>query len=58
MTKLLMNEPQNIINEMLEGMIFSNPEISLDIDERVIFRTQKENKVGLVSAGLVMQSFA
>ncbi|MCG4529032.1 dihydroxyacetone kinase subunit DhaK [Intestinimonas massiliensis] len=51
MTKLLMNEPQNIINEMLEGMIFSNPEISLDIDERVIFRTQKENKVGLVSAG-------
>lgn len=46
-----MNEPQNIINEMLEGMIFSNPEISLDIDERVIFRTQKENKVGLVSAG-------
>lgn len=51
--KKIINEPQNIIEEMLEGMVKSYPTLVHRVDDsRVIAKNQTDNvQVGLVSGG-------
>lgn len=51
--KKIMNNPNNIVDEMLLGMEIAHSDlISLDRENRIIYRKKKcENKVGLISGG-------
>jgi len=49
--KKIMNKAENIVAEMIQGMAFSNPQLSCFPEERVIARREKREKVGLVSGG-------
>lgn len=49
--KKIMNKPENIIQEMLQGIEFACPDVKCFPSERVITRRNKKEKVGLVSGG-------
>ncbi|PQF20119.1 dihydroxyacetone kinase subunit DhaK [Enterococcus mundtii] len=50
--KKIMNEPGNIVEEMLEGIVKSYPELVHRVaDSRVIAKNQLNKQVGLVSGG-------
>ncbi|MGL9766414.1 MULTISPECIES: dihydroxyacetone kinase subunit DhaK [Enterococcus] len=50
--KKIMNEPGNIVEEMLEGIVKSYPELVHRVaDSRVIAKNQLNEQVGLVSGG-------
>ena len=49
--KKIMNRSEDIIEEMIRGMAFANPQLSCFPEERVVARRQKTEKVGLVSGG-------
>lgn len=49
--KKIINSPQNVVIEMLEGIRIANPQLALDKDSNVIYRKEESYKVGLVSGG-------
>lgn len=51
--KKLINEPSNVVKESLIGMAAAHPELRIDMDARVIFRSECPiaGKVGLISGG-------
>ncbi len=50
--KKIMNEPGNIVEEMLEGLVKSYPELIHRVDDsRVVAKNQQAEQVGLVSGG-------
>lgn len=52
MVKKIMNEPQNIVDEMLEGFVFANQEIQWFREYRVVSLKEKtKGKVGVMSVG-------
>lgn len=47
-----MNEPQNIVDEMLEGFVFAHEEIEWFPNYRVVaLKEKKKGKVGIMSVG-------
>lgn len=52
MVKKIMNEPQNIVDEMLEGFVFAHEEIEWFPNYRVVaLKEKKKGKVGIMSVG-------
>ncbi|MDR0484321.1 MAG: dihydroxyacetone kinase subunit DhaK [Alphaproteobacteria bacterium] len=49
--KKLINNPQDVVKEMLQGMIASNQNLKLCVEEDVIIRKNLTKKVTLVSGG-------
>jgi len=49
--KKLINDPNRVVTEMLEGMAVTNPNIIYHKDFEVIARKNKPKKVGIVSGG-------
>lgn len=49
--KKIINNPNEVVENMLEGMQLTNPEIIYDVEGFVIARREKTKKVGLVSGG-------
>lgn len=51
--KKIMNKPENIVNEMIEGMILSHPKLIKRVAETGIIqrKTKKTGKVAIVSGG-------
>ena len=49
--KKIINKPENVIVEMIQGIAFANPQLSCFPEKRVIARKEKQQKVGLVTAG-------
>ena len=57
MVKKIMNEPQNIVDEMLEGFVFAHEEIEWFPNYRVVaLKEKKKGKVGIMSVGEVVMS--
>lgn len=51
MVKKIMNNPQNIVDEMLEGFVYAHTELEWFTGQRTVAKKEKENKVGLISLG-------
>lgn len=49
--KKLINDPNNVVSEMLEGIAIANPEVVYHEEYNVIARKNKVEKVGIVSGG-------
>lgn len=49
--KKIINDPNNVVGDMLKGMQIFNPNIIYNSEKDVIARKIKSNKVGLVSGG-------
>lgn len=49
--KKIINDPNNVVEEMLKGIEVSNPNVVYDTEGNVIVRKNKSNKVALVSGG-------
>ena len=49
--KKVINDPNNVVTEMLQGIAIANPDVVYHSGLEVISRKQKSNKVGLVSGG-------
>ena len=49
--KKIMNKPEDIVDEMLQGMSFAHPELSVWAEDRVVARKIRKDKVGVVSGG-------
>lgn len=50
--KKVINSPQNVVTEMLEGIRIANPRLSIDVENNVVYRSDvKSKKVGLVCGG-------
>lgn len=49
--KKLINDPNNVVSEMLEGIAIANPDIVYHEEYNVIARKNKVEKVGIVSGG-------
>lgn len=49
--KKIINKAENVIEEMLTGMAFAYPQLSVFPEQRVVARRTKTEKVGLVSGG-------
>ncbi len=49
--KKIINDPNNVVEEMLQGIEIANPNIVYDREGVVIARKEKSKKVGLVSGG-------
>ena len=49
--KKLINDPNKVVSEMLQGMAIANPNIVYYKDFEVIARKNKVEKVGIVSGG-------
>lgn len=49
--KKIMNDPRDIVPEMLQGMAFTWPQLVCFPEQRVVARRKKVPKVGLVSGG-------
>jgi phosphoenolpyruvate---glycerone phosphotransferase subunit DhaK len=51
--KMLINVPENVVADALRGIAAAHPELTVDVDNRVVVRRDAPvaNKVGLVSGG-------
>lgn len=49
--KKIINDPGQVVSDMLAGMEAVNPEICYDKENEVIYRRKKTEKVGIVSGG-------
>ncbi|SKC84876.1 dihydroxyacetone kinase subunit DhaK [Maledivibacter halophilus] len=49
--KKIINEPNNVVTEMLQGFVKANPQLVYFDGAEVVAKKEKENKVGLVSGG-------
>lgn len=49
--KKIMNRPEDMVSEMIQGIAFAHPELSCFPKKRVVARREKREKVGLVSGG-------
>ncbi len=49
--KKIINQPENVVEEMLEGVALANPQLKYLAGNGVISRRSKTGKVGLVSGG-------
>ncbi|WP_216380131.1 dihydroxyacetone kinase subunit DhaK [Arcanobacterium phocae] len=50
--KKLINDPQNVVTDALQGMSAAHPQLRIDHDKRIIFRASApQKKVALVSGG-------
>jgi dihydroxyacetone kinase-like protein len=49
--KKIINDPNQVVNDMLAGMAAVNPEVCYDREGEVIYRRKKTEKVGIVSGG-------
>lgn len=49
--KKIINEPNNVVTEMLQGFVKANPQLVYIDGAEVVAKKEKENKVGLVSGG-------
>jgi phosphoenolpyruvate---glycerone phosphotransferase subunit DhaK len=49
--KKIINNPNQVVTEMLQGLVKANPQLVYFEDLEVIAKKQKEKKVGLVSGG-------
>ena len=52
--KKIINNPNAVVEEMLQGIEIANPDVLYDREGVVIARKEKSDKVGLVSGGAVM----
>lgn len=51
MSKKLINQPENVVSEMLRGLAASNPALGYDAGMEVIFCREKSGNVGVISGG-------
>ncbi|GMQ63185.1 dihydroxyacetone kinase subunit DhaK [Vallitalea maricola] len=49
--KKIINNPDEVVSEMLQGLVKANPQLQYSKDLEVVSKIDKENKVGLVSGG-------
>ena len=49
--KKIINNPNAVVEEMLQGIEIANPDVLYDREGVVIARKEKSDKVGLVSGG-------
>ncbi|GMQ57940.1 dihydroxyacetone kinase subunit DhaK [Vallitalea sediminicola] len=49
--KKIINNPDEVVSEMLQGLVKANPQLQYSKDLEVVSKVNKENKVGLVSGG-------
>jgi dihydroxyacetone kinase-like protein len=49
--KKIINNPEEVVSEMLQGLVKANPLLQYFKDLEVVSKIDKENKVGLVSGG-------
>ena len=49
--KKIINDPNQVVSDMLAGMAAVNPEVCYDREGEVIYRRKKTEKVGIVSGG-------
>lgn len=49
--KKLLNNPNEVVEEMLRGIEITNPDVDYDVEGAVISRKNKTRKVGVVSGG-------
>ncbi|MCT4563199.1 MAG: dihydroxyacetone kinase subunit DhaK [Maledivibacter sp.] len=49
--KKIINEPNNVVSEMLQGFVKANPQLVYFEGTEVVAKKEKGNKVGLVSGG-------
>ena len=49
--KKIMNQADNVVSDMLTGIVAVNPNVAYDSEGEVIYRKNKTEKVGLVSGG-------
>lgn len=49
--KKIINDPNQVVSDMLAGMAAVNPEVCYDREGEVIYRRKKAEKVGIVSGG-------
>ena len=49
--KKIINDPNTVVEEMLQGIEIANPMVLYDREGAVIARKDKRDKVGLVSGG-------
>ena len=49
--KKIINNPDEVVSEMLQGLVKANPQLKYSKDLEVVSKIDKENKVGLVSGG-------
>lgn len=49
--KKIINDPKNVVTEMLEGIKYTNSNLELDKEQNIIYRKSNVKKVGLVSGG-------
>ena len=49
--KKIINNPNNVVKEMLQGMAKSDPSIRYIADSDIIVRSQKADKVGILTGG-------
>ncbi len=49
--KKIINNPNEVVTEMLQGLVKANPQLQYSKDLEVVSRVKKDNKVGLVSGG-------
>ncbi len=51
MSKKLINQPENVVSEMLRGLTDSNPALGYDEGMEVVYRKEKSGRVGVISGG-------
>ena len=51
MMKKFINDPSDVVSQMLAGLSAANPNVCYDPEGEVIYRSVKGNKVGIVSGG-------
>ena len=49
--KKIINEPNNVVDDTLSGLAYANPSLGYISSHNVIFRKERNSKVGLVSGG-------
>lgn len=49
--KKIINQPNNVVSELLKGMVMAHPELKYTENLEVISRKEKSRKVGIVSGG-------
>ena len=49
--KKIINSPQDVVKEMLEGMKIAYPGLQLDVESNVLYRNSEKKKVGILSGG-------
>lgn len=51
-TKHFINEPKSVVLDSLKGLVYANPSLALDVEQRVVYRSKIDsNKVHIITGG-------